>query len=102
MGTARVDISIGIEYKADVEKARQILLDLVKADGRVLAHPEPVVVVTALADNSVNLALRPHCKVEDYWGVYCDTLEQGKVLLEQAGIGIPFPQRDVHVYQHAS
>lgn len=101
-GTARVDISIGIDYKADIEKARKILLELVTSDPRVLPEPAPVVVVTALGDNSINLAVRPHAKVEDYWGVLCDTLEKGKVRLEEAGIGIPFPQRDVHVYQHSA
>lgn len=100
-GTARVDISIGIDYRADIAKARSILLELLSQDKRVLTEPAPVVVVTELADSSVNLAVRPHCKVEDYWGVYCDTLEQGKTLLEVAGIGIPFPQRDVHLFQHA-
>ncbi len=101
-GTARVDISIGIDYGADIPKAKEILLSLVKADPRVLKDPEPVVVVTELGDNSVNLAVRPYANVGDYWGVFCDTLEKGKVALEAEGIGIPFPQRDVHLYQHAS
>lgn len=101
-GTVRVDISIGIEYKADIAKARSILLELLSKDERVLNEPAPVVVVTELADSSVNLAVRPYCKVPDYWGVYCDTLEKGKTLLESAGIGIPFPQRDVHLFQHGT
>lgn len=101
-GTARVDIAIAIEYKADIAKARSILLDLLNKDERVLDAPATVVVVTELADSSINLAVRPYCKVEDYWGVYCDTLEQGKTLLEAAGIGIPFPQRDVHLFQHGT
>jgi small conductance mechanosensitive channel len=99
-GTARVDIAIGIEYGADIEKARQVLLDLLAKDPRVLKDPEAAVVVTELADSSVNLAVRPWAKVDDYWGVFCDTREKGKLALESAGIGIPFPQRDVHLYQN--
>lgn len=98
-GTARVDVPIGIEYGADIEKARRVLLDLLAKDERVLEDPKATVVVTELADSSVNLSVRPFAKVEDYWGVFCDTLEQGKAALEAAGIGIPFPQRDVHLYQ---
>ena len=66
------------------------------SDKRVLREPVPVVLVTALTD-MVTLAVRPYCKVDDYWGVYCDTLEQGKLRLEQAGIGIPSLPRDEHV-----
>jgi len=95
-GTARVDLTIPIEYKADPAKARAILLEVLMADKRVLSDPAPAVVVAALGD-TVTLAVRPHCRVEDYWGVYCDTLEHGKARLEQAGIGIPFLAREVHV-----
>jgi small conductance mechanosensitive channel len=95
-GTARVDLTIPIGFKADITKAREILLDVVTSDQRVLSDPAPVVLVMALAD-MVTLAVRPYCKVQDYWGVYCDTLEQGKLRLEQAGIGIPSLPRDVHV-----
>ena len=95
-GITRVDLTIPIGFKADIDKARQILLDLIRLDKRVLSEPAPVVVVMALAD-MVTLAVRPYCKTDDYWGVYCDTLEQGKIRLEQAGIGIPSLPRDVHV-----
>ena len=95
-GTARVDLTIPIGFKADIAKARQILLELMSSDKRVLREPVPVVLVTALTD-LVTLAVRPYCKVDDYWGVYCDTLEQGKLRLEQAGIGIPSLPRDEHV-----
>lgn len=95
-GTARVDLTIPIEYQADPEKARQILLEMLAADKRVLSAPAPAVLVMALGD-TVTLAIRPHCKVDDYWGLYCDTLEQGKARLEQAGIGIPYLAREVHV-----
>ena len=100
-GTARVDLTIPIEYKADPETARQILLDVLTSDKRVLRDPAPVVLVMSLGD-TVTLAVRPHCKVEDYWGVYCDTLEHGKARLEQAGIGIPFLAREVYVAPNKS
>jgi small conductance mechanosensitive channel len=100
-GTARVDIAIGIEYGADIDKARQVLLELLSKDARVLKDPAATVVVTELADSSINLSVRPFARVEDYWGVFFDTLENGKVALESAGIGMPVPQRDVHLYQNA-
>lgn len=69
---------------------------MLEADERVLGDPAPAVLVSSLGD-TVTLAVRPHCKVQDYSGVYCDTLEHGKARLEQAGIGIPFLAREVHV-----
>lgn len=89
-GTLRVDLTIPIDYEADPEKARQILLEVLTADKRVLSDPAPAVAVSALGE-AVTLAVRPHCKVDDYWGVYCDTLERGKARLEQAGIAIGLP-----------
>ncbi len=93
----RVDLVFGISYDADIRKAKEILLNLVRSDSRVLKDPEPVVAVSELADSSVNLVCRPWTKPEDYWGVYFDTTEKGKIELEKAGISIPFPQTDVHM-----
>jgi len=90
------DLTVPIEYKGDPEKARQALLEVPAADKRVLSAFAPAVLVLALGD-TVSLALRPHCKVDDFWGVYCDTLEHGKARLEQAGIGIPHLAREVYV-----
>lgn len=63
----------------------------------VLKDLAPLVAVSELADSSVNLAVRPWSTVEDYWDVYFETLEKGKVALDEANISIPFPQRDVHM-----
>ena len=93
----RVDMVFGISYGDDIVRAKEVLLNLVRSDSRVLKDPEPVVAVTELADSSVNLICRPWTKPDDYWGVYFDTMEQGKAELEKAGISIPFPQRDVHM-----
>ncbi len=64
---------------------------------KVLKDLAPLVAVSELADSSVNLAVRPWSTVEDYWDVYFETLEKGKVALDEANISIPFPQRDVHM-----
>jgi small conductance mechanosensitive channel len=93
----RVDMVFGISYGDDPAKAKEVLLNLISSDPRVLKEPEPVVAVTELADSSVNLVCRPWTKPEDYWGVYFDTMEKGKAELEKAGVSIPFPQRDVHM-----
>lgn len=95
----RVDLIFGISYSDDVKVAKDALLKLVTADSRVLPDPAPVIAVSELADSSVNLVCRPWVKPTDYWGVYYDTMENGKVELEKNGITIPFPQRDVHMYE---
>jgi len=95
----RVDMVIGVSYEADIKKAKKVLLDLLEADSRVLKDPAPVVAVSELADSSVNLVVRPFVKPGDYWAVHFDTLENGKAALEKNGISIPYPQRDVHMYQ---
>ena len=62
----------------------------------MLDYPAPFVGVIELGDSSVNLAVRPYAKPQDYWAVYFDLYEQGKKSLDKAGIEIPFPQRVVH------
>jgi small conductance mechanosensitive channel len=99
-GKLRVDLTVGISYGADIEQARRVLLEVLKADERVLTEPAPMVEVAELADSSVNLAVRPHTHPDNYWGVYFDTLKNCKLALDQAGVSIPFPQRDVHLFQH--
>ncbi len=94
--TRRVDMVFGISYDDDLRKAKEILMDIVKSDERVLADPAPVVVVAALADSSVNFNVRPWVKTADYWGVYWDVTEQVKLRFDEAGITIPYPQMQVH------
>ncbi|PLX95254.1 MAG: mechanosensitive ion channel protein [Desulfuromonas sp.] len=100
-GILRVDLVIGIAYKSDITVAKQVLLEMMQANGKVLAEPQPLVAVTALADSSVNLVVRPWCAVADYWSVYFDTTENAKKVLEANGITIPFPQRDVHLFNES-
>ena len=68
---------------------------------RVLAEPAPLVAVLELADSSVNFAVRPWVKVADYWDVHFALMEAIKLRFDAEGISIPFPQRDVHLYQAA-
>ena len=99
-GTRRVDLVVGIAYEADVQKAKEVIGDELAKDERILADPAPTVGVVELADSSVNLVVRPWTSADDYWDVYFDTLEVVKRRLDAEGITIPFPQRDVHVYEH--
>lgn len=94
----RVEMAVGIDYSADIKTARQVLLGIAE-DPRVLREPAPVVVVTGLGDNSVNLALRVWVATADWGAVNAEFLEQAKEKLEAVGIGIPFPQRVVHLVQ---
>lgn len=92
----RVDISVGIDYSSDIKRAREVLLQIA-ADSRIQRDPEPVVFVTGLGDSAVNLQLRVWVATADYWAVTFDFTEQAKEQLTAAGIGIPFPQRVVHM-----
>ncbi len=99
-GQFRVDLTIGISYNSDIKKAKKILLEVMNRNPNVLQNPAPTVNVKELADSAVNLAVRPWTKPSVYWDVYFDTLEECKIALDAAGIEIPFPQRDIHVFEH--
>ncbi|MEO0459677.1 MAG: mechanosensitive ion channel domain-containing protein [Myxococcota bacterium] len=90
-GCLRVDTVIGVAYEADVDAAKACLLEMLKANDKVLSTPEPTVNVLELADSSVNLAVRPFCKPEHYWDVYFYCYDQGKKALNAAEISIPYP-----------
>ncbi len=98
--TRRVDLVFGIAYSDDEDKAQKILEEVVKAHPLVLDDPAPVIRLNELADSSVNFVCRPWAKTGDYWNVYWDLTRQVKERFDEAGISIPFPQREVHVYQH--
>lgn len=95
----RIDLVFGISYGDDMRKAKETLLRVLAADSRILKEPAPVVAVSELGESSVNLVCRPWVKPGDYWNVYFDVVEKGKLELEKSGMTIPFPQRDVHLYQ---
>ncbi len=96
--TRRDSIKIGISYGSDIAKARQVLLKLIDNNNDILKDPEPQVVVTELADSSVNLSVRFWAKIDQFWDAHWFVLEQSKIELEAAGIQIPFPQSDVNLY----
>jgi small conductance mechanosensitive channel len=98
--TRRVDMTFGIGYSDDLKKAKDLLTDLVKSDDRILENPEPAIVVAELADSSVNFAVKVWCNSTDYWGIYFDMHEKVKLEFDKQAISIPFPQQDVHVYNH--
>ena len=92
-GKMRVDTTIGIGYGEDIKKAKEVLLEVLTTNPKVLKDPAPSVNVSELADSSVNLAVRPFCTPEDYWDVYFSTLENCKIALDKAGIEIPYPHQ---------
>jgi small conductance mechanosensitive channel len=96
-GLIRVDLVVGIAYGADIDQARALLTKTMQEIDGVVKEPAPFVDVLELGDSSVNLAVRPHCKTDDYWGVYMETTRKCKIALDGAGISIPFPQRDIHI-----
>ena len=98
--TRRVDMVIGVGYGDDLKKVREILEDILAKDDRILEDPAPTIGVLELGDNSVNFAVRPWVKKEDYWGAYFDVTETVKRRFDEEGISIPYPQRDVHLYEY--
>ncbi len=96
--TRRVDMTIGVSYEDDLDKVRATIQGLVDADERILKDPACTIAVAALADSSVNFAVRPWVKTSDYWAVMFDLTEAIKKRFDKDGISFPFPQQDVHLY----
>jgi len=99
--TRRVDFSVGIGYGDSIDKAIKTVQKEIDKDKRVHVDPAPMIVVGELADSSVNLIVRVWCGSADYWGVKFDLTKAFKEALDKAGISIPFPQSDVHLFQAA-
>ena len=95
----RVDMVFGIGYNSDLLKAKEILMEFLKNDERILEEPEPTVTVRELGDSSVDFNVRGWCNASDYWPFYWDMMEKVKLEFDKQDINIPFPQRDVHLYQ---
>ena len=94
-GIRRVDLVFGISYQDDIATAKAVLSEILTTDARILKDPAPVIAVSALADSSVSLILRPWVNVDDYWPVYWDITEAVKLRFDQKQITIPYPQRVV-------
>lgn len=95
MPTRRFELLIGIAYSDSIEKARAELLAIADADQRVLDDPAPTVFVSALADSAVTMGMRVWCRSEDYLGLSWALTEAAKRRFDEAGLTIPFPQREV-------
>ena len=94
----RVDMVFGIGYSDDIEQATQVMDKILTDHPKVLSSPEPVVKLHELGNSSVNFICRPWTKTPDYWDVYWDVTRQVKERFDAEGITIPFPQRDIHLY----
>lgn len=97
----RIELVIGIGYQNDISVARGAALAVMAADARVLAEPAPDVLVYALGDNRVDLGIRCHVANADFFVTKCELTERIKLAFDAAEIGVPFPQREVHLVQHA-
>jgi len=96
--TRRIDMVFGISYNDDIPKAESILEDILQSHDKVLDTPEPMVRLHTLGASSVDFVVRPWVKVDDYYDVYWDVTRTVKLRFDKEGVSIPFPQRDVHVY----
>ena len=99
--TRRVDWTIGVGYGDDLDKAREVIKRLCDEDSRILKDPEVFIAVSALADSSVNFAVRAWVNAPDYWGVHFDLNEKVYKTFASEGLNIPFPQMDVHLHKSA-
>lgn len=93
----RLDIKVGISYKADIRKAKDVLMEVLKKDAFIVKEKEQIVYVDELADSSVILGIRCWFKNEDYWEGKWRITENVKYALDENAIEIPYPQMDVHV-----
>ena len=100
--TRRIDLVFGIGYDDDIRKAKELIEQTIQADERILGDPAPTIMLLELADSSVNIAARPWVNTPDYWTVRADLMENVKAAFDANDISIPFPQRDLHLYQAAS
>jgi small conductance mechanosensitive channel len=96
--TRRTELKLGVAYGTDLKKTRNVILETLQKDERILADPAPVVYFTEFGDSSLNLTVRIWANVADLWPVYWDNMEAVKEAFEANDIEVPFPQRDVNHY----
>lgn len=101
LGTRRSWFDIGVSYSADLRQAKAILMDVIEKNEHAMKEPAPQVVVTELGDSSVNLSIRVSTTVADFWTMRENLIIDCKAALDNAGIEIPFPQRDVHFFDES-
>jgi small conductance mechanosensitive channel len=100
--TRRIDIVVGIAYDDSIDDAQKALQDLMEGNAMVLKDPAPMTMVMALADSSVNINLRCWVSTSDYWNALWALNKGAKAAVEGAGCSIPFPQRDVHLFNEGN
>jgi len=100
--TRRLDLVFGVSYTDDLDQVKRVIGEVLAEEPRLLKDPEPLVGLLELGDSSVNFAVRPWVNSSEYWPVFFDLQEAMKKRFDKEGISIPFPQRDVHLYQQAS
>ena len=99
--TIGVDMTIGIGYRDDIDKARKVIQSVSDACPHLLKDKKTLIEVSELADSSVNFIVRPWCKSEHYWDVWFYMNENIKKSFDREGVGIPFPQLDVHMISNS-
>ncbi|AZA75683.1 mechanosensitive ion channel family protein [Chryseobacterium indoltheticum] len=101
LGTRRTWFNIGVSYNANLNEAKKILLGVIKDNQYAFESPAPQVVVTELGDSAINLSIRATTSLDNFWTMNEELIINCKRALDNAGIEIPFPQRDLHIYQNA-
>ncbi|AZA62271.1 mechanosensitive ion channel family protein [Chryseobacterium indoltheticum] len=101
LGTRRTWFNIGVSYNANLNEAKKILLDVIKNNQYAFESPAPQVVVTELGDSAINLSIRATTSLDNFWTMNEELIINCKRALDNAGIEIPFPQRDLHIYQNS-
>ena len=100
--TRRVDMTFGISYEDDLLRAKEIIRQTLSQDGNILKEPETDIFISAHADSSINILVRPWCNSDNYWDVYFGCYENIKLAFDREGITIPFPQRDIHIIRDSA
>ncbi|WP_340105241.1 mechanosensitive ion channel family protein [Rhodohalobacter sp. 8-1] len=98
--TRRCDLEFDISYTVDMDKAIGLIKDILDADDRILDEPEPLIAISALDDSSVVIRVRPWTATSDLWPLRYDLIKRVKEVFDENDISIPFPQRDVHLFQN--
>ncbi|MDR5589400.1 mechanosensitive ion channel family protein [Christiangramia sp. SM2212] len=96
--TRKENLSFGISYDDDIKKAKEVLTNMVMEQENVLKDPAPQIIVSELGDSSVNFSVRYFAELPNFWDLHWYMIEEGKIRLEEAGMTIPYPQRDVYLY----
>jgi small conductance mechanosensitive channel len=96
-GRRRMDVSVRIAYSDSLDTAFKVLGGVIAAESRFLKDPVPQVMVQSLGESAVTIMIRAWVSFDDYWNVYWDQMGNIKIRIEEAGLHIPFPQRDLHI-----